>query len=45
MSVVAGRPGHARPASTLNVSSQFVDTGDKVAAEVLQKILDEVTAE
>ncbi|MGH9152696.1 MAG: tyrosine-type recombinase/integrase [Acidimicrobiales bacterium] len=42
---VAGRLGHARAATTLNVYSHFVDTGDKVAADVLQKIMEEVGAE
>ncbi len=41
VSVVAGRLGHARPATTLNVYSHFVDAGDKVAADVLAKIMDE----
>lgn len=42
VSVVAGRLGHARPASTLNVYSHFVDSGDKVAADVLQTIMEQV---
>lgn len=41
VSVVAGRLGHARPATTLNVYSHFVDAGDKVAADVLARIIDE----
>lgn len=41
VSVVAGRLGHARPATTLNVYSHFVDAGDKVAADVLAKIMNE----
>lgn len=45
VSVVAGRLGHARPATTLNVYSHFVDTGDKVAADVLQQIMDDVNPE
>lgn len=45
VSVVAGRLGHARAATTLNVYSHFVDTGDKVAADVLQKIMEEVGTE
>jgi integrase len=44
VSVVAGRLGHARPATTLNVYSHFVDAGDKVAADVLAKIVDEASA-
>lgn len=45
VSVVAGRLGHARAATTLNVYSHFVDTGDKAAADVLQKIMEDVGAE
>ena len=44
VSVVAGRLGHARPATTLNVYSHVVDAGDKVAADVLAKIFDEAAA-
>lgn len=44
VSVVAGRLGHARPATTLNVYSHFVDAGDKVAADVLAKIMGEASA-
>jgi integrase len=44
ISVVAGRLGHARAATTLNVYSHFVDAGDKVAADVLAKIMDEASA-
>jgi integrase len=44
VSVVAGRLGHARPATTLNVYSHFVDAGDKVAADVLAKIIGEASA-
>lgn len=44
VSVVAGRLGHARPATTLNVYSHFVDAGDKVAADVLAKIIDEAAS-
>ena len=41
VSVVAGRLGHARPATTLNVYSHFVDAGDRIAADVLARIVDE----
>jgi integrase len=44
VSVVAGRLGHARPATTLNVYSHFVDAGDKVAADVLAAIMGEASA-
>jgi integrase len=44
VSVVAGRLGHARPATTLNVYSHFVDAGDKVAADVLATIMGEASA-
>lgn len=41
VSIVAGRLGYARPATTLTVYSHFVDAGDKVAADVLAKIMDQ----
>jgi integrase len=44
VSVVAGRLGHARPATTLNVYSHFLDAGDKVAADVPAKIMGEASA-
>lgn len=45
VSVVAGRLGHARPATTLNVYSHFVDSGDKVAADVLAQIMADAGSE
>ncbi len=42
--VVAGRLGHARFSTTLNVYSHFVETGDKVAADVLARIMDEAAS-
>jgi integrase len=39
VSIVAGRLGHARAATTLNVYSHFVESGDKVAAETLAAIM------
>lgn len=35
VSVVAGRLGHARSATTLNVYSHFVEAGDQAAADLL----------
>ena len=32
--------GHARPATTLNVYSHFVDSGDRAAADTIGQILD-----
>jgi integrase len=39
VSVVAGRLGHARAATTLNVYSHFVEAGDEAAAVALGDIL------
>lgn len=39
VSVVAGRLGHARAATTLNVYSHFVEAGDQAAAETMGDIL------
>lgn len=40
VSVVAGRLGHARSATTLNVYSHFVETGDRAAADLLADLVD-----
>jgi integrase len=40
VSVVAGRLGHARSATTLNVYSHFVDAGDEEAAEALERLME-----
>ena len=40
MSVVAGRLGHARAATTLNIYSHFVEAGDQEAADDLGSLLD-----
>lgn len=40
VSVVAGRLGHARSATTLNVYSHFVETGDQDAADLLAELVD-----
>jgi integrase len=38
--VVAGRLGHARPTTTLNVYSHFIESGDRAAAEAMSGIID-----
>lgn len=40
VSVVAGRLGHARSATTLNVYSHFVEAGDQAAADLLAGMFD-----
>lgn len=40
VSVVSGRLGHARAATTLNVYSHFVEAGDQAAADNLGSLLD-----
>ena len=40
VSVVAGRPGHARSATTLNIYSHFVESGDQAAADLLAGLFD-----
>ncbi len=44
VSVVAGRLGHARPTTILNVYSHFVDSGDQAAADTIGQILDKPAA-
>ncbi len=39
VSVVAGRLGHARSSTTLNVYSHFVDAGDEQAADTLAGLM------
>jgi integrase len=38
--VVAGRLGHARPTTTLNIYSHFIESGDRAAAEAMSGIID-----
>jgi integrase len=38
--VVAGRLGHARPTTTLNVYSHFIESGDRAAAAAMGSIID-----
>jgi integrase len=40
VSVVAGRLGHARSATTLNIYSHFVESGDQAAADLLADLVD-----
>ncbi len=40
VSVVSGRLGHARAATTLNVYSHFVEAGDQAAADGIGSLLD-----
>lgn len=40
VSVVAGTLGHARSATTLNIYSHFVDSGDQAAADLLADLVD-----
>lgn len=40
VSLVAGRLGHARSATTLNVYRNFVDSAPKVAADLLARIME-----
>lgn len=42
VSVVAGRMGHARSATTLNVYSHFVEASDQAAADGIGRLLDGV---
>ena len=43
--VVAGRLGHARPTTTLNVYSHFIESGDRAAAEAMSGIIDRAVSE